>query len=61
MEWCPRDASERKLQSVAYRHESVSRAPEWKLMRRRTICFICKGLGYIRVAIREVKMEIPDI
>jgi hypothetical protein len=28
MEWCPRNASERKFQSVAYRHESSSRAPE---------------------------------
>jgi hypothetical protein len=36
------------------------RAPEWKLMRRRTIWFICKGLGCIRVPIREIKMEIPD-
>jgi len=49
IEWCPRDTSERKFQSVAYRHESTSRAPEWKLMRRRTIWFIWKGLGCIRM------------
>jgi hypothetical protein len=34
-------------------------APEWKLMRRRTIWLICEGLGCIKVAIREVKTEIP--
>ena len=59
MEWCPKDTLEGEFQSVAYRHESASMAPKWKLTRRRTIWLTCKGFGCIRVAIREVKMEIP--
>lgn len=33
---------------------------EWKIMPGRTIRFTSTGLECIRVAIREVKMEIPD-
>jgi hypothetical protein len=45
--------------SVSRLQSSPPQRPQWRLMGRRTIWFICKGLGCIRVAIRKVKMEIP--
>lgn len=60
MKMCSRNALEKKLQSVEYRHEPASRFPELEGDATNNNFAHLRGLGCITVRIWAVHMEILD-